>query len=469
MKKSLKTIIVFCVVTALICSTFVVTAFAASTSVIKFSSTKVNVGDNVKVTISFKADYDIVTSEATISYDSSVLKLVSSTDKYSGGSGVLKMAHVGNEQTFEFKAIKAGSCTFATRDCVISDGNAEYTVSGTSASLNVVNKALSSNANLKSLRVSAGTLTPAFSKNVTSYNITIGPDVEQLTVGATTEDSGASVEVQGSKTMKFGENTRIVVVTAPNGTTKKYTLNITKLEQDVTSKPEENTAKPELAVDGEMLYVANVDETMAIAGFNVVDYNFKGTNVKALTNAQNGIILLNLLDINDFSKGLFVYDAATDAAHKFEYITTASNMYVIVQKGDDVSIPAGFKESVAQINGNETVVYVTDSNSEVYLVYACFNDAEPGFYVYDTVEKTMQRYFGGFDSADTLAPTEDPDEKNVLEQILENKNNRLILIGVALVIGVVVLVLIIVLLVKTSKLDDDQDDDDETEPLDFKF
>ncbi len=468
MKKSLKSIIVLCVVAALICSTFVVTAFAASTSVIKFNSTKVNVGDNVKVTISFKADYDIVTSAATISYDSSVLKLVSSTDKYSGGSGVLKMAHVGNEQTFEFKAIKAGNCTFKTYDCSISDGNAEYTVSASSASLTVVDKALSANANLKSLRVSAGTLTPAFSKNVTSYNITIGPDVEQLTVGATTEDSSATVEVQGSKTMKFGENTRIVVVTAPNGTTKKYTLNITKLEQNVTSEPEENTVKPELAVNGEMLYVSNIDETMSVVGFNAVDYNFKGTTVKALTNEQNSIILLNLLDINDFSKGLFVYDAATDTAHKFEYITTTANMYVIVKKGDDVTVPVGFKESVVQINGNETVVYVTEGNDEIYLVYACINDAEPGFYVYDTVEKTMQRYFSGFASVDTQTPAEDPDDKNILEQILENKNNRLILIGVALVIGVVVLVLIIVLLVKSSKLETEDDDNDE-ESLDFKF
>lgn len=470
MKKFLKSTLALFVAMLVVCSAFGINAFAAG-SVITFSSSKVNVGDNVTVTISFKSDYDIVTSGATISYDASILRLVESDDEYGGGSGVIKMAHVGNAQKFVFKAIKAGNCTFKTYDCSVSDGNEDYSISGDSATLSVVDKTLSSNANLKSLRVSAGTLTPSFSKNVTSYSITIGPEVEQLTVGATTEDSDASVEVQGSKNMKFGENTRIVVVTAPNGTTKKYTLNITKLEQSVSSEPEETVVKPELAVNGEMLYVSNIEDAQKVSGFTASDYNFKGTTVKVLTNEDNGIILLNLVDLQGNSRGLYTYDATTDVAEKFEYIISAENMYVFAKKGEDVKLPAGFKESVAQINGTEMVVYVTEANDEFYLVYAKFNGSEPAFYLYDTVEKTLQRYVGGIVSVDTDVSVDEPnvDDKNFLDNILENKRNRLILIGSALVIGVVVLVLIIVLLVKSSKLDDYDEEDDDKEPFDFNF
>ncbi|MBQ7045078.1 MAG: cadherin-like beta sandwich domain-containing protein [Clostridia bacterium] len=468
MKKLLKSVISVCIVIALLSATFAITAFAADTSVIKLSSSKVNVGDTVKVTVSFNSEYEVVTSQATLSYDSSVLKFVSSTDKYSGGSGTLKFAHVGNEQTFEFKAIKAGNCTLKTYDCMVSDGNAEYTVSGTSTTLSVVDKTLSSNANLKSLTVSAGSLTPAFSKNVTTYNITIGPDVKTLTVGAKPEDSDAKVDVEGSKTMKTGENTRVVVVTAPNGTTKRYTLNITKLEKEsvssnnTSSSTEQPVIKPELAVDGEMLYVADVDKDTKVEGFTLGDYTFKGTVVKALINEQSGITLLNLIDINNFTRGLFVYDATTDTAQKFEFVINQANMYILVDKPESIALPLGFKESVAQIDGAETVVYITESNQEIYLVYAKFGDSEPDFYLYDTVEKTLQRYFGGLTTTQTQAPTQSAqDDKNAIDQILENKNYRFILIGFALVIGIVVLILIIVILVKSSKIDDDDDNDNE--------
>lgn len=81
----------------------------------------------------------------------------------------------------------------------------------------------SDNCNLSELWVEGAALSPAFAVDVTKYYVWLPYEAETVTVGATTEDSKASVAVDNSLPLEPGKGTDIpVTVTAENGTQKVY-------------------------------------------------------------------------------------------------------------------------------------------------------------------------------------------------------------------------------------------------------
>lgn len=97
-------------------------------------------------------------------------------------------------------------------------------------SANTQTRELSDNANLKSLTVDVEGLTPDFNKNVTDYYLVVGLEVESIKVEAVVDDNNATYYVEGNEEIKEGQNTIKVVVTAENGNTKTYTINVTKTD-----------------------------------------------------------------------------------------------------------------------------------------------------------------------------------------------------------------------------------------------
>ena len=99
----------------------------------------------------------------------------------------------------------------------------------------------STNANLSALSLSPGTLTPQLDIIRTDYtatvanattSVTVGAttanNAASVTVGATTANNAASVTINGGTSLNVGENTITVVVTAEDGTTKTYTVIVTR-------------------------------------------------------------------------------------------------------------------------------------------------------------------------------------------------------------------------------------------------
>ena len=83
----------------------------------------------------------------------------------------------------------------------------------------------SDNCNLSELWVEGAALSPAFAVDVTKYYVWLPYEAETVTVGATTDDSKASVTVDNSLPLEPGKGTDIpVTVTAENGTQKVYTV-----------------------------------------------------------------------------------------------------------------------------------------------------------------------------------------------------------------------------------------------------
>jgi len=100
-----------------------------------------------------------------------------------------------------------------------------------STSTNTATK--SSNANLKNMILSVEGLTPAFSKDITNYSLTVGENVNEIKVNGSVEHSRASYSVTGNTNLKDGENVVTVKVTAEDGTVKTYKINVIKSEEPV--------------------------------------------------------------------------------------------------------------------------------------------------------------------------------------------------------------------------------------------
>ena len=97
----------------------------------------------------------------------------------------------------------------------------------------------SSNANLKNLGIRPNDFS-GFTPNTTTYNTTVPEDVESVEVYATASNSKATISGTGTKTLNKGANALNVVVTAEDGTTKTYTINVTR-EGTEEQQTEENT------------------------------------------------------------------------------------------------------------------------------------------------------------------------------------------------------------------------------------
>ena len=95
---------------------------------------------------------------------------------------------------------------------------------------------------LSSLSVNGYSLTPAFDKYQTEYNLIVPYETSAVQISAQPLDSSASVKGAGNVNLKVGINDVDIVVTAGNGTTKTYHLSIARQE---AQKPDPEPTEPE--------------------------------------------------------------------------------------------------------------------------------------------------------------------------------------------------------------------------------
>ncbi|MFD2671715.1 cadherin-like beta sandwich domain-containing protein [Marinicrinis sediminis] len=98
--------------------------------------------------------------------------------------------------------------------------------------------ALSTNAELSALAISAGTLSPSFAEGITSYTADVANSADHVTVTASVYDSNATLKVNGTTAtsgmpsnaipLNVGDNTITVTVTAEDGTTTKDYIVVVK-------------------------------------------------------------------------------------------------------------------------------------------------------------------------------------------------------------------------------------------------
>lgn len=115
--------------------------------------------------------------------------------------------------------------------------------------LNVtIGEKLPNNANLASLSVEGGQLTPNFSQGMVNYQMTVADGVTKIVVKAATADAKAKLLITGSSSLKFNKDNKATVtvaVTAQDGTTKKsYIITVIKVLAAVSSTVDSSSSAP---------------------------------------------------------------------------------------------------------------------------------------------------------------------------------------------------------------------------------
>lgn len=483
-----------------------VPVLAAANISVSVNKSNVKVGDTVTVTLSITSGYG---AQGVLKKSSGVLG-GSSDEYFTIGAGV------GDVQSFSYKATSVGTCTFSIQEPLddttdvdggtpsIGVGSATVTVTSASSNndsnSNKDNKdnkdnsgsntgndsdankdnenkeeKKSSNASLGSLVISAGTLSPEFSAATKDYTATVDYSCSSLAVTANPADSKASVtSVTGNDSLEVGENTVSVVVTAEDGSTSTYNIVVTRRAEDDPENADKQDNWKKFDINGtEWTMVNDIPEDVVPEGFEHSKTVIDGLEYNTLHGTFGDITLVYLQ--SESGNGLFVYDAAQNAAYEYVRINSESHFIVVLLlKVDDV--PEGYNEVSLSIEGKgvatayQTKAEKTDDKiKDFYLVYAMNDNGESGWYTYDSVDGTYMRTEL---STPTVAQEENDAVKSELVPGIANK--YLVLAAILILVIIILALLLLVVVVKNKKRtandedDDEDDEEDDTKELDIE-
>lgn len=403
LKKSIVLILtlVFCF------SVFSVCVSAANTT-ISFSSNTVTVGSSVTVTVTVNPGQTFNAVSYNVNYDENILQF-SSSEQATGGAGVLKVVESFADKTsvsysMVFTAIATGNCAVSVDNCLWSaGGSSETAISGASATLSVKDPVLSSNANLKSLSLNSGKLSPKFSASRTSYTSKVLYDVTKVNVSANVADGSAKVvSVTGNTNLQVGENTVVVTVQAADGTQKKYTIVVARLKEgEIISTEDEtgeetiiDTSKLETTVGGNTYTISTeLPEDKLLKGFKSSTVEYNGIEVPVAVDEFESYTIYYMKSADSEELLPFLYDSELKTFDFLKFLVIGDNVYIFEELPDEYAVPDGLYPSNLNISDFSVECFsITDeTQSDFHYVYCYFN-GEYGIYRYDSLENTLQRY-----------------------------------------------------------------------------
>lgn len=496
----MKRIIVLITSVAMILALFTFNVSAASASV-SVSNSNPKVNNAVTVTVTVKGNEAMYGTDFSVSYNPEVLRFESGDDA-AGGAGVVKIAGgvtgaVNKAYSLKFTAIASGSSSISASGGIYYE-NSDDSFSG-SATVNVSDESKSTNANLTSLSVSAGVLSPKFSTSVTEYNVTVESDVTECKVYGTTADPDANISVSGSATLKVGVNKRVVIVTAPSGATKSYTLTITRKQaetvskdttskvtssnntasKDVTSKDttsngtaskntsstdEGTTAALMTEVNGlPYMVVKDISNIKLPNGFTATERLYNNETISVATDINSQFELFYLKSADSDTAYPYFYDSDSNIFERVQIITQMDNSYIVSELPENCSLPDNYISANVKIEDISVDCYsnTEEQSADMFYIY-CYYNGEFGMYRYDKLEGVLQRYpeLKVIESDETEVVS----DGSIIDRfaVLSSNAKTIVVCITIAVLGVIALiVLLIVKLVKNSKTKDYDYSDDE--------
>lgn len=464
---------------------------------VTFGSGSYNVsqGETFNIGVHAKGSESILVYEFYLDYNSDALEYVSGAD--AGGSGRLKFLGDGNTSSYSymltFKAKNPGTSNVsisgvflgpASGDMkVTSAGSTSVTISGPQSS--------SGNADLSALSLSSiGGFN--FSKEKTEYDITVGNDVDKISVTATPADSKATVAISDTN-LSVGVNTITIKVTAESGTVKNYKIIVRRKEASQatsstapTTVQEIEEAEVAFSVNGrDMYFTKDIKGIELPEGFDETAFTYKGREISLLTNEKTNISLIYLVDGFGKDGAFYVFDEKTDTAYSFTKVENKVHEYVMLKFNEELQLPKGYTVSSMSlkdlgISEDEMPlnILVSETESDFFLFYGMGDDGNLGFYQYDTKERTVQRYTSFSSTGESTTIEEEtsaasPDHVTAMEQELselkykskDELRSKLIIIMVLAFLCLLLIIIVINLILKLKNKEDNEDDGDDTEYL----
>lgn len=502
----------FIIIASVLANMFVFFA-SAENAVISFNSNSPKINDSFVVTVKVSSNVEIDAIQFSLKYNSNILRFEEADKTTGGGAGILNIVDAPSGKTFtcviKFTAISAGKSDIQVYDgrLVKSGENEKRDFTGATSFVTVSDASKSSNANLKALSLSNGTLSPAFSASRTNYTATVPNSVTESRVYATAEDSTATVSVGGSNSLNVGKNNRTVTVTAASGAKKTYTIVITRQaassgsssdnsssgssssntsssnssgntssgsssgdnSSDNTSSaltssdaPVANPENPyEAVLNGVTLTIATDLSSVAIPnGFTSTTVDRNGAAVSVAEDAGKNYTVYYLKAASDTEYTPYILDDDGKSFKKLKYAVFGANTYIIEELPDSSRIADGYYETNVDIGEFNVKAYASEAPEmkDLYYIYCFFNDGF-GMYRYDSREQVLQRSpefkLYGPQGAEVVA--------GLAERFSSlSLNGKVILVGLCIaVLGALALIVLLIIKVVASRKTEDFDDEED--------
>lgn len=353
-----KKITLFCMLILFFIMIFNGKVNAASAS-ISASSTTVNVGDEVTVTITINgAAWNIhVSGAVTADYAGNTpdaentTKVEKKTFKASA-VGTYKVSLQGDVTGSEDTSAKkvSDNLTITVKEKGNNATNNNTTTNNTTNNnkdnkTNTTETTKSNNANLSNLGIKPNDF-KGFKASKTSYDVTVPNDVEKVTVYATAQDNKAKIKGNESQKLKVGKNTLNVVVTAEDGTQKTYTINVTREEANQTDENTSNTTNNETSSEEtqESQSETNSDlKNLSIKGYTLtptfspnvyeykVDVNGDFSSLDIETEGASHSVSVDIVGNENLAEGentitVLVYNEETKQNSTYQIIVNKTNL-----------------------------------------------------------------------------------------------------------------------------------------------
>ncbi len=334
------------------------------------------------ISISSSSKYPTVGSSITIRVNTNGLigkfSITSSNPSIISG-GTLGDWIEGGASSYQFKAKAVGTATITVVALDAADGNGNQISASNAITITVgepVQK--SSNNYLSSLTVEGANLNPAFKKDTLSYTTELAAGTTKAVIGATKEDSKASVEGIGEVELEEGDNTFEVKVIAENGSARVYSLHIVVKEFDPIEVKVGNK---------KYTVVRNVKKITPPTDYKETTIKINGEEVPAFKNKITKYVLVVLKD-NKGNQNFYVYENGKFTKYE-EYTFSKVILYPLEFK----KIPSGYHKSKIKLNNSEVVAYKTKNSSNYALIYGMnVTTGKKHIYMYDKEEGTLQIY-----------------------------------------------------------------------------
>lgn len=311
----------------------------------------------------------------------------------------------------------------------------------------------SSDNSLASLSISPGTLSPAFQYNVVNYTASVEADVTNVEVNAQLSNDTAVIEsVSGNTDLQPGENLVSVVVKAQDGKTATYKIVVTRKEgqtdaaaaeqpqEAAAEQPEEAGAQqpqgeeadnPEgITIDGHPFNLApTIPADLVPQDFTKAEVSYKGQQVEGLSFDKSELTLVYLTTPSTEVKNtLAVYEEASGSFYPFRRISVSETSYVILlNPPQETDLPAEYTQTAQTVGEYQNVPAYAKGNvsqdaqagegsdgAEFSLFYGVSSYGNKGWYQYDALESSFQRYVPVETAAQPILP-EDSTEESVSE------------------------------------------------------
>lgn len=444
---------------------------AAGSLTASASASSVTVGQTVTVTLKYSGGgVGIGGLIGSFTYDTSLFSYTgfsgTSGLDASGTAGVVRYVYAASGAaaptdmsiTITLKAIAAGTKAFLISTEEFFNDNDYSSLGSPSKELTVAvtDPVQSGDATLSYLRPSKGTLTPKFDKNVTEYTVTVPYTVTRGLLNYSASDAGAKTAITNNADLAVGNTVRVITVTAPNGTVKKYTVTFIRAAQEEGDTPTEPTVPvegaPVVEVGGVMMDVSESQPAVDLPAGFVWDYTAIGDREVVAAKQENGTLtLVYLTEQGTENAAFYIYDAQQDTFSLFRQVSSANATYVLHELPDSETAPVGTVFGSITLGEHLVSAYVYEDPAlaDYAVVYLTASNGVSGLYTYDVTDGSLQRYHAVTIEVSPSVIPEPPAEKHPILQFIETYR-MVILVAAAACAGLAMLIVVIVFIAKQS-------------------